>query len=115
VSDLIVALGLVLVIEGLLYGGLPRFAKRLVQAGLGAALTAAIFLVVMVGNGLLVGQRRSLEAGFKLWLAFVQRPVFPIPGSLRCGLRVAPRQPLSRREERLPSGSPRVPAPRGRR
>jgi uncharacterized protein len=29
VSDLIVALGLVLVIEGLLYGGLPRFAKRL--------------------------------------------------------------------------------------
>jgi uncharacterized protein YjeT (DUF2065 family) len=29
VSDLIVALGLVLVIEGILYGGLPRFAKRL--------------------------------------------------------------------------------------
>jgi hypothetical protein len=54
--------------------GMPRFAKRLVQAGLGAALTAAIFLVVMVGNGLLVGQRRSLEAGFNLWLAFVQRP-----------------------------------------
>lgn len=28
-SDLIVALGLVLVIEGVLYGGLPHFAKRL--------------------------------------------------------------------------------------
>ena len=28
-SDLIVALGLVLVIEGVLYGGLPRLAKRL--------------------------------------------------------------------------------------
>jgi uncharacterized protein YjeT (DUF2065 family) len=29
VSDLIVALGLVLVIEGILYGGLPLLAKRL--------------------------------------------------------------------------------------
>ncbi len=28
-SDLLVALGLVLVIEGILYGGLPHFAKRL--------------------------------------------------------------------------------------
>lgn len=28
-NDLIVALGLVLVIEGVLYGGLPRLAKRL--------------------------------------------------------------------------------------
>ncbi len=28
-SDLIVALGLVLVIEGVLYGGLPQLAKRL--------------------------------------------------------------------------------------
>lgn len=28
-SDLIVALGLVLVIEGVLYGGLPHLAKRL--------------------------------------------------------------------------------------
>lgn len=28
-SDLLVALGLVLVIEGLLYGGLPQLAKRL--------------------------------------------------------------------------------------
>ena len=28
-SDLVVAIGLVLVIEGVLYGGLPQFAKRL--------------------------------------------------------------------------------------
>ncbi|MEO3386272.1 DUF2065 family protein [Mesorhizobium sp. CAU 1741] len=28
-SDLVVALGLVLVIEGILYGGLPQLAKRL--------------------------------------------------------------------------------------
>lgn len=28
-SDLIVAIGLVLVIEGILYGGLPQLAKRL--------------------------------------------------------------------------------------
>lgn len=28
-SDLVVALGLVLVIEGVLYGGLPQLAKRL--------------------------------------------------------------------------------------
>ncbi len=53
---------------------MPRFAKRLVQAGLGAALTAAIFLVVMVGNSLLAGRSRALEAGFNLWLAFVKRP-----------------------------------------
>ena len=53
---------------------MPRFAKRLVQAGLGAALTAAIFLVVMVGNGLLAGRSQPLSTGFNLWLAFVRRP-----------------------------------------
>jgi len=34
VSDLIVAIGLVLVIEGVLYGGLPQLAKRLAAEAL---------------------------------------------------------------------------------
>ncbi|MBI1619621.1 DUF2065 domain-containing protein [Aquamicrobium zhengzhouense] len=33
-SDLIVAIGLVLVIEGVLYGGLPQLAKRLAAEAL---------------------------------------------------------------------------------
>ena len=35
-SDLFVALGLVLVIEGVLYGGLPQLAKRLAAEALSA-------------------------------------------------------------------------------
>jgi hypothetical protein len=53
---------------------MPRLFKRLIQAGLGAALTAGIFLVVMVGNVLLAGRSQPLAAGFNLWLAFVRRP-----------------------------------------
>jgi uncharacterized protein len=61
VSDLIVALGLVLVIEGILYGGLPRFAKRLAAevvhipdstlraAGLGAAALGLVIVWAVRG------------------------------------------------------------------
>ena len=37
-------------------------------------LTAAVFLVVIVGNGFLVGRQTSLQAGVNAWLAFVKRP-----------------------------------------
>lgn len=58
-SELITAIGLVLVIEGILYGGLPRFAKRLAAevvtmpeqilrwAGL-ASIGGGVFLVWLV-------------------------------------------------------------------
>jgi uncharacterized protein len=61
VSDLFVALGLVLVIEGILYGGMPRFAKRLAAevqtlpdstlraAGLGAAALGVLIVWAVRG------------------------------------------------------------------
>lgn len=58
-SDFIAALGLVLVFEGLLYGGLPRLAKRMaadiiempesVMRGIGLAVMAVgVFIVWLV-------------------------------------------------------------------
>jgi len=61
VSDLIVALGLVLVIEGIIYGGLPHLAKRLAAevltipdstlriAGIGAALLGLVIVWAVRG------------------------------------------------------------------
>jgi len=61
VSDLIVALGLVLVIEGVIYGGLPHLAKRLAAevltipdstlrfAGIGAALLGLVIVWAVRG------------------------------------------------------------------
>lgn len=58
-SDLVVAIGLVLVVEGILYGGMPRLAKRLAAevlsmpeqtmrvAGIACAL-AGVFIVWLV-------------------------------------------------------------------
>lgn len=60
-SDLIVALGLVLVIEGIIYGGLPHMAKRLAAevltipdstlriAGIGAALLGLVIVWAVRG------------------------------------------------------------------
>lgn len=60
-SDLIVALGLVLVIEGIIYGGLPDLAKRLAAevltipdstlriAGIGAALLGLVIVWAVRG------------------------------------------------------------------
>lgn len=60
-SDLIVALGLVLVIEGIIYGGLPHLAKRLAAevltipdstlriAGIGAALLGLVIVWAVRG------------------------------------------------------------------
>jgi len=52
----------------------PRLLKRILQVAIAVALTAAVFLVVIVGNGLLVGRQTSLQAGINLWLAFIKRP-----------------------------------------
>jgi uncharacterized protein YjeT (DUF2065 family) len=55
VSDLIVAIGLVLVIEGLLYGGFPIFAKRLAAEVMSMpenALRLAGLAAIAVGVGL---------------------------------------------------------------
>jgi uncharacterized protein YjeT (DUF2065 family) len=61
VSDLIVALGLVLVIEGIIYGGLPQVAKRLAAevltipdstlriAGIGAAVLGLVIVWAVRG------------------------------------------------------------------
>jgi hypothetical protein len=52
----------------------PRFLKRILQITIAVALTAAVFLLVIVGNGLLVGRQASLQAGINIWLAFIKRP-----------------------------------------
>jgi hypothetical protein len=52
----------------------PRILKRSLQIAIAVALTAAVFLVVIVGNGLLVGRQTSVRAGIDLWLAFIKRP-----------------------------------------
>lgn len=61
VSDFLAALGLVLVFEGLLYGGLPRLVKRMaadvvdmpesVMRGVGLAVMAAGVLIVWLVRG----------------------------------------------------------------
>ena len=38
----------------------PRILKRSLQVAIAVALTAAVFLVVIVGNGVLVGRQTSL-------------------------------------------------------
>jgi hypothetical protein len=52
----------------------PRPFKRLVQIALAVALTSAVFLVMIVGNGVLVGRAASWQAGYNAWLAFMKRP-----------------------------------------
>ncbi|MBE0692593.1 MAG: DUF2065 family protein [Aquamicrobium sp.] len=55
-SDFLVALGLVLVFEGVLYGGLPRFAKRLAAEVLAMpeeAMRIAGLIAAAVGVGII--------------------------------------------------------------
>jgi len=51
-----------------------RALKRVLQVGLAAGLTAAVMLIVMLGNGLLTGRGASLQGGITTWLAFIKRP-----------------------------------------
>ena len=52
----------------------PRILKRTLQVALAVAFTAAVFLVVIVGNALIVGRQQSLQVGVNAWLAFIKRP-----------------------------------------
>jgi branched-subunit amino acid transport protein len=52
----------------------PRILKRSLQIAVAVGLTALVFLVVIVGNGVLVGRQTSLQAGITVWLAFIKRP-----------------------------------------
>lgn len=52
----------------------PRLFKRVLQVAIAVALTAGVFLVVIVGNRLLLGRGASLQAGINVWLAFIRRP-----------------------------------------
>jgi hypothetical protein len=49
----------------------PRFLKRILQIAIGVALTSAVFLVMIVGNGMVVGRNASLQSGMNAWLAFI--------------------------------------------
>lgn len=52
----------------------PRLLKRLLQIAATVTLTATVLLVVIVGNGFLVGKAPSFRSGWNLWLTFIQRP-----------------------------------------
>jgi hypothetical protein len=52
----------------------PRLLKRTIQIVLAVALTSAVLLVMIVGNGMLVGRGASLQGGYSAWLAFIKRP-----------------------------------------
>jgi ABC-type sulfate transport system permease subunit len=52
----------------------PRVFKRTLQVALAVALTSGVFLVMIVGNGMVVGRNASLQAGMNAWLAFIKRP-----------------------------------------
>jgi hypothetical protein len=51
----------------------PRVFKRTLQITLAVGLTAAIVLLMIVGNGLLVGRATTLPAAMNMWLAFIKR------------------------------------------
>jgi ABC-type sulfate transport system permease subunit len=52
----------------------PRLLKRLLQIAATVTLTASVLLVVIVGNGFLVGKAPSFRSGWNVWLTFIQRP-----------------------------------------
>ena len=52
----------------------PRLLKRALQIALALALTAAVQLVMIVGNGLLIGRGTTLQSAVNIWLAFIKRP-----------------------------------------
>jgi ABC-type sulfate transport system permease subunit len=52
----------------------PRVFKRTLQIAATVMLTASVLLVVIVGNGFLVGKAPSFRSGWNMWLTFIQRP-----------------------------------------
>jgi hypothetical protein len=53
---------------------IPRSLKRLVQIGIAVAFSSTVFLVMIVGNGMLLGRGASFQSGWNTWLAFIRRP-----------------------------------------
>ena len=51
----------------------PRVLKRTVLVAAAVAVTSAIVLAVVVGNGLFIS-KATTQQGLNLWLAFVKRP-----------------------------------------
>ncbi|MGD9804125.1 MAG: hypothetical protein AB7E81_04540 [Hyphomicrobiaceae bacterium] len=52
----------------------PRLLKRALQIVLTVAITSSVLLLVIVGNGFLVGKAPSFQSGLNIWLAFIRRP-----------------------------------------
>jgi ABC-type sulfate transport system permease subunit len=52
----------------------PRLLKRTLQVAMAVAVTASVFLVVIVGNGAVAGRGTSFQAGLNTWLEFIKRP-----------------------------------------
>jgi ABC-type sulfate transport system permease subunit len=52
----------------------PRLLKRALQVAMAVAMTAFVFLVVIVGNGAVAGRGASFQAGMSAWWAFIKRP-----------------------------------------
>jgi uncharacterized membrane protein len=50
-----------------------RILKRVAQAGMGVALSAAVVLAVVVFNGMLMGRNLPLQAAINNWLFFIKR------------------------------------------
>lgn len=51
----------------------PSLLKRVLQITLAVALSSAVFLVVIAGNGLLIGRGASVQTSVGAWLAFIKR------------------------------------------
>ena len=50
----------------------PRFVKRAVQTGIAVAITAAVVLLLIMGNSILIPRGGWLQ-GVNTWLAFIRR------------------------------------------
>jgi len=52
----------------------PRLLKRALQIAVTVAITSSVLLIVIVGNGFLVGKAATFQSGLTVWLAFIRRP-----------------------------------------
>jgi len=52
----------------------PRVLKRLVQVAIAVVGSSAVFLVMIVGNGVLIGRGAAFQSGWSAWTAFIKRP-----------------------------------------
>jgi ABC-type sulfate transport system permease subunit len=52
----------------------PRALKRLVQIAIAVVGSSAVFLVMIVGNGVLLGRGAAFQSGWNTWTTFIKRP-----------------------------------------